>query len=372
EENERSRENLLFDDGTEVEIRGIRDYDELFAGLEILDPLDQSIHEERIPSTASMESLSEDELVYLTPSALKRRLEVYLHTSPDFVIEPAALNRQNLVEDGRGVGYSESTNRKAISFQEAIEVMQNQGFQFVRKNDGKIVCVFDATVPRDHNTNGRFLKIILRDPLLRARTPETILSNHVGLAGFVTVTEKTTHGIVLAVNDLAKIYNAPTGYETISSNSLPDNAEFPIMEDNREGAYSGLTQYIEFHFQYLKETDAQWKQFYQDITAPTGQKHSITREQKIRFYHLLENKGMIAKMAAEGYFPNEPVYYFGYENKRTDLTMDSMQKDGYLAGLNKIGIEKFACPGYLLDELLWHFKNPHYRYRASQTAKSKD
>lgn len=284
----------------------------VYPNLEMLDPDDKSVHEDRIPAVATQQDWlafedkkagDESELIWLTADAAKERLETLLLTHPDFneraFSHTAGSDALEMLEQAHG------GRRVPKSWEEILETLHDRGFDIVRDKEGKEGIVIDATIPRKDNTSGRIVKQKVKEhgpAVLSMWVPEEPEKS-----GIRPATADSTHGIFVPLEWIQ--YTYPIAFKE-KWGGLRTHPRLSPDVGTHHFTYPARTVQNALLELYDREDEIG------NELRTIFDKEKIRREDgvtqsRIEFYHFLtERLGFNARAANTGYFPAEPVFKF--------------------------------------------------------------
>lgn len=342
-----------------VVIEELRNLKKDFPNLEIIEKEKEKPTKECLPSTARMEDVSESELIWLTREAVEERLEVLMHTHPQFNVKPSIV-----VKEFKEGASRELNVRRGISSQEVVKNFENAGFSFVENEDGQVVMLVDAVIPARQNTNGRHENIYMGS----LRSPGVI---HEGAAvlpqdrrkiGFRPAKGESTHAIAIPINKLIEIHQRPAGIETMY-----------LLRDQRIwGSYLGdLNQKLNHsgktaahnafkYFEFMRQDPEFGGEIERLISSSSFHGGTeVLRDKKMALLDLLSKLGLKVHITNGGYFPYEPEINLSDRLEEDEqIGRDSLKRFSDRAYEEKTG---FAV-GLMLEEMLMVLEELHVKY----------
>lgn len=306
---EQGEARAIFSDGSEAVIM-LTQMDTAFPRTEVIRPNEERPTKERIPSVARMDNISPSETVWLTNSAVKERLRVFLQTDPQFNLDtPIASTGYSRKTDADGFPVVlEGNRRNAISPQAMIKKFEEMGFAF-SVMDGKVSMLVDAVIPAAQNANGRVETVPLGSHSTQKGDyyDKVIVAHDEGKRGFRPAVHDSTHAIAIPLEDILVIHREPPGMEHHSFRR-DQSAENLQGRELMTASTADTISRIRNFFDSVRSNTELYpgiRERIQDVARAR-----IWAEKKALLYDVLTELGMKPTLLDTGYFPYEPLYSF--------------------------------------------------------------
>lgn len=295
-------------------------------GVEILTEEEgKKITVQEMPSFARMEEIDPNEEVHLTESAAFERLEVLLHTSPQFSKKPSIV-MEEIKEHPVAPIFSESNKREPADAQTAIRELEKLGFSFIERG-GSFFMLVDSVIPAAKNTDGRMYKQNLgtyRDKRFQDNfmgtdyvelTGSGMLPSSPGKIGIQGIKNKTERCFAIPVDKILDFHftKPGIGYSYFGRNQA-DNYNLGELHEDRDGCT--IIQIIARVFNELRNEVKDNEEL-----KPLFDSFNIINQKRkeILFKILTERVGLKPFSGHHSFFPKEPSFPFNLNFKRKQL-----------------------------------------------------
>lgn len=283
------------------------DVEKAFPQIEIMTKGMEYPTKERMPSVARMDAIRPDELVWLTTSAVKERIETLLHTDPRFNVSSSSAMMAHNQATGTTV---ERSNRKGIPPQEMIKKFEEMGFAFAVV-DGKTVMLVNAVIAAAKNTNGRRKAVSVGSQSKQGNEyyGTAFVAEDEGKVGFQPADLNSTHVIAVPLDDILKMH----------SNEEPDIVR--LYKRDQAEISLGRKLSDDEAVRIVNEVFSRWQRYPELRDDPVFrarieeiENQKTNKEKKAHLFDFLmealAEKDLVPYLFNSGYFPYEPVIGF--------------------------------------------------------------
>lgn len=318
---------------------------------------------EDIPSIAGMDHINPNEDVHLTEASVWKRIEVFLHTHPQFA-EVNSLSVEDIKDHPMAPISTQSNIRQPVEAQTAIRILEDLGFTFIRR-DGQIAMLVDSVIPAKDNTDGRIHQVPLgvhRDPRFHdnlAGTPYVelgvsgMIPSHPGRLGFRQTTDKTKKCFALPVSEVLDLHIKHPGieYGYAGLSQADEDLQPNLTADHASSRIIGI---ITRSFNRLRKEAVNNKEL-EALFRFAGSPEIHLEAKRLLYGILCDQVGLRPGSSAYSFFPKEPVFAFVYDDyTQLDriLDRDDSQFDKNTLGELTTGSGKHMVRHFYLEDIL--------------------